>query len=138
MTARQILLGKGLACATAIVTLIGGLTVVATVGFGVRADFYALLALAALAASACFTGIMMLIASLGTTHFKVWKEDHQGKTRALIARLDDEGERIEEIARMLGGQAVTESARVHARELLSSGSESRPRKRRAAAPVSKV
>lgn len=67
MTARDILFGKGLACAVAILALIGGLTVVAIVAFGVRPDSYALLALAASAAAVCFTGIMMLIASLGTT-----------------------------------------------------------------------
>ncbi|HEX2059132.1 MAG TPA: DNA repair protein RecN [Thermoanaerobaculia bacterium] len=59
------------------------------------------------------------IASFGTTHFYVWKEDAAGHTRACIRRLDDPEERVNEIARMLGGEKITESAKVHARELLA-------------------
>ncbi|HYI12982.1 MAG TPA: DNA repair protein RecN [Thermoanaerobaculia bacterium] len=58
------------------------------------------------------------IASFGTTHFYVWKEDAAGHTRARIRRLDDAEERVSEIARMLGGEKVTASAVAHARELL--------------------
>jgi DNA repair protein RecN (Recombination protein N) len=58
------------------------------------------------------------IASFGTTHFYVWKEDVKGHTRARIRRLDDEEERVNEIARMLGGESVSASAVAHARELL--------------------
>ena len=56
------------------------------------------------------------IASFGSTHFYVWKEDAAGHTRARIRRLDDAEERVQEIARMLGGSAA--SAEAHARELL--------------------
>lgn len=59
------------------------------------------------------------IASFGTTHFHVWKEDAGGHTRARIRRLDDPEERVAEIARMLGGETVAASAVAHARELLS-------------------
>ncbi len=59
------------------------------------------------------------IASFGTTHFYVWKEDADGHTRARIRRLDDQDDRVNEIARMLGGEKITESARAHARELRS-------------------
>ncbi|HEX8255795.1 MAG TPA: DNA repair protein RecN, partial [Thermoanaerobaculia bacterium] len=59
------------------------------------------------------------IASFGTTHFYVWKEDAAGHTRARIRRLDEPSERVSEIARMLGGEKVTESAVAHARELLA-------------------
>src|SRR6185436_20156543 len=59
------------------------------------------------------------IASFGTTHFHVWKEDAGGHTRARIRRLDDAEERVAEIARMLGGETVAASAVAHARELLS-------------------
>ncbi len=58
------------------------------------------------------------IASFGSTHFYVWKEDAEGHTRARIRRLDSAEERVSEIARMLGGEKVTESAIAHARELL--------------------
>ncbi len=59
------------------------------------------------------------IASFGTTHFYVWKEDAAGHTRARIRRLDDAEERVSEIARMLGGEKVSASAIAHARELLT-------------------
>lgn len=59
------------------------------------------------------------IASFGATHFYVWKEDFKGQTRARIRRLDDEEERVSEIARMLGGETIAASAVLHARELLS-------------------
>lgn len=58
------------------------------------------------------------IASFGSTHFYVWKEDVSGHTRARIRKLEDDDARIGEIARMLGGEQVTASAVAHARELL--------------------
>ena len=61
------------------------------------------------------------IASFGATHFYVWKEDVKGQTRARIRRLDTEDERVSEIARMLAGERIAESAVVHARELLKAG-----------------
>jgi DNA repair protein RecN (Recombination protein N) len=42
----------------------------------------------------------------------------KGHTRARIRRLDDEEERVNEIARMLGGESIPASAVAHARELL--------------------
>jgi len=58
------------------------------------------------------------IASFASTHFFVWKEDDGGHTRARIRRLDDAEERVKEVARMLGGEKVPDSAVVHARELI--------------------
>jgi DNA repair protein RecN (Recombination protein N) len=58
------------------------------------------------------------IASFGSTHFRVWKEDAKGHTRARIMRLDDDEARIGELARMLGGESVSQTAVTHARELL--------------------
>jgi len=58
------------------------------------------------------------IAAFGTTHFYVWKEEVGGHTRARIRRLDDEDERVNELARMLGGESIPASAVAHARELL--------------------
>jgi DNA repair protein RecN (Recombination protein N) len=58
------------------------------------------------------------IASFGTTHFVVWKEDAGGHTRARIRRLDDDEERVKELARMLGGESIPPTAVLHARELL--------------------
>jgi DNA repair protein RecN (Recombination protein N) len=58
------------------------------------------------------------IASFGACHFYVWKEDAAGHTRARIRRLDSDEERVNEIARMLGGESIPASAVLHARELL--------------------
>lgn len=60
------------------------------------------------------------IASRADVHFFVWKEDVKGQTRARIRRLDVREERVSELARMLGGEKIPESAILHARELLES------------------
>jgi DNA repair protein RecN (Recombination protein N) len=60
------------------------------------------------------------VAARAATHFKIEKLEREGRTVTEIRRLDD-AERVEEIARMLGGHAVTESALAHARELLGCG-----------------
>jgi DNA repair protein RecN (Recombination protein N) len=71
------------------------------------------------------------IASFGSTHFYVWKEDDDVHTRARIRKLEDDEARVAEIARMLGGEQVSASAVTHARELLRAASESeRPAKAR--------
>ena len=69
------------------------------------------------------------IASFGATHFTVWKEDAGGHTRARIRRLDDDEQRVAEIARMLGGESIPPSAVVHARELLD-GARGKPARAR--------
>jgi DNA repair protein RecN (Recombination protein N) len=66
------------------------------------------------------------IASFGTTHFYVWKEDDGGHTRARIRRLDAKEERVQEIARMLGGESIPASAVLHARELLENAAPRKP------------
>jgi DNA repair protein RecN (Recombination protein N) len=58
------------------------------------------------------------IASFGSTHFYVWKEDAAGHTRARIRKLEDHEQRVSEVARMLGGESIPASAVLHARELL--------------------
>ena len=57
------------------------------------------------------------IAALGQTHYKVYKADTQTRTETHISRLTDE-ERVTEIASMLSGKNVTESAQKTAKELL--------------------
>lgn len=69
------------------------------------------------------------IASFAATHFFVWKEDAGGHTRARVRRLDDAEERVAEIARMLGGEKVPQSAVVHARQLLD-GARRKPARAR--------
>lgn len=58
-----------------------------------------------------------LIARYADAHFLVNKEVVDGRTLTKVARLDTEG-RIEELARMIGGNDVSPSARRHAQELL--------------------
>lgn len=74
------------------------------------------------------------IASFGSTHFYVWKEDAGGHTRARIRRLDDDEQRVAEIARMLGGETVAASAVLHARELLESARGAQSASSRASRP----
>ena len=57
------------------------------------------------------------IAAKGTVHYKVYKKDNEHETVSHIRRLTSE-ERIEEIAKMLSGESVTDAALQNARELL--------------------
>ncbi len=58
------------------------------------------------------------VAAQGDHHFKVRKEVLDGKTHSDVKSLGRQ-ERIEEIARMLGGTTITDTTRRHARELLN-------------------
>jgi len=60
------------------------------------------------------------VAALGDNHLLVNKSTHAETTLTQILPLNKE-ERIEEIARMLGGLKITEQSRAHAREMLSGG-----------------
>ena len=57
------------------------------------------------------------VAAQGDHHFKVSKQPLDGKTHSDVKSLSRQ-ERIEEIARMLGGTTITDTTRRHARELL--------------------
>jgi len=57
------------------------------------------------------------VAAQANQQFRVTKRSDGKTTRTTIERLSD-AERIEEIARMLGGVDVTGQARAHAREML--------------------
>ena len=57
------------------------------------------------------------IARFADSHLVVQKEALKGRTQVSIGRLDKAG-RVEEIARMLTGAEITDSARRHAKELL--------------------
>jgi DNA repair protein RecN (Recombination protein N) len=60
------------------------------------------------------------VAAHGDQHFVVLKEsDDRGRPVSRLQQLDRKT-RIEEVARMLGGQEITETTRKHARELLAS------------------
>jgi len=57
------------------------------------------------------------IAAFAERHFVVRKETKKGRTRTLVAEVRDEA-RIDELARMAGGEKVTDVTREHARSLL--------------------
>ena len=59
------------------------------------------------------------VASKGDAHIKIYKTDIEGRTTTQFQTLSQE-QRIEEIAQMLGGKDITDSARAHAKELLKS------------------
>jgi DNA repair protein RecN (Recombination protein N) len=59
------------------------------------------------------------IAALGTTHYKVYKEETKQGTTSHMTMLTVE-ERVKEIAQMLSGSNVSEAAMENARQLLSS------------------
>jgi len=58
------------------------------------------------------------IAGKGSKHFKIFKEDIKDTTVTKIKELET-GERIEELAMMLGGNTLSESAMAHAKSLLN-------------------
>ncbi len=60
------------------------------------------------------------IASLADEHLLVWKKQREGRTETVIRSLSIP-ERIEEIARMMAGEEITEITLDHAREMLSRG-----------------
>ena len=58
------------------------------------------------------------IAAKGNSHFKVFKTDIKEVTHTQLKKLNED-ERIVEIAQMLGGTDITDSAMAHARQLLN-------------------
>jgi DNA repair protein RecN (Recombination protein N) len=65
------------------------------------------------------------IAARAHHHVRVEKRVRGGRTKVAVAPLASP-ERVEEVARMLAGETVTEIARGHARELLGMGRSNRP------------
>lgn len=63
------------------------------------------------------------IAKFGHHHFRIAKSVADGRTSTTIARLSA-GERVEEIARMLGGERITPTTMAHAQELLNTDAAS--------------
>lgn len=58
------------------------------------------------------------IASFATDHFQISKSVVKNKTETSVVKLSTQKDREEEVARLLSGSNVTESARVHAREMM--------------------
>ncbi|KPA14041.1 DNA repair and genetic recombination protein [Candidatus Magnetomorum sp. HK-1] len=61
------------------------------------------------------------IAKYGQHHFRIEKHVNSGRTHTTISPIDHK-ERINEIARMLGGEIITEKTIEHAREMIGSTS----------------
>ena len=57
------------------------------------------------------------VAVHGASHYAVAKEVHNNRTFTRILRLDSDS-RVDEIARMLGGEDLTSVTREHARQML--------------------
>ena len=58
------------------------------------------------------------VASKGNFHFKVYKEDSENETHTNMRKLSRE-ERVVELAEMLGGKDLSDSALAHAKQLLN-------------------
>lgn len=58
------------------------------------------------------------VASKGNHHFKVYKEDDNTSTHTRMKFLNED-ERVVELAEMLGGKSLSDSAMAHARQLLN-------------------
>jgi DNA repair protein RecN (Recombination protein N) len=69
------------------------------------------------------------IAAYADTHFEIEKRVDSGRTRTTVRRLGETG-RVDELARMLGGEAITDGLRRSAREMLE-GKALRPGDERA-------
>lgn len=63
------------------------------------------------------------IAAFADQHFVIEKQEKQGRTKTSI-RLMEAPERVEEIARMLSGEKLTDTSRKHAEQMLKSAKHS--------------
>jgi DNA repair protein RecN (Recombination protein N) len=66
----------------------------------------------------CITHLAQ-IAKYGLHQFRISKQIVNGRTCTDIVPLASLEERVEEIARMMGGEKITDATRIHARELLT-------------------
>jgi DNA repair protein RecN (Recombination protein N) len=62
------------------------------------------------------------IAAFGGHHFSVEKKEANGRTHSVVRELEGE-ERVQEIARMIGGQRITGEARLYAGQLIQMAAE---------------
>jgi DNA repair protein RecN (Recombination protein N) len=58
------------------------------------------------------------IAKMADVHFSVRKETHKGRTVTRVVLLDNNA-RAEELAKMMGGEEISDLTRQHAREMLA-------------------
>jgi DNA repair protein RecN (Recombination protein N) len=76
------------------------------------------------------------IAAFADAHYRVEKQVENERTSTTVVRLS-ESERIDELARMLGGARITDSARKHARQLIEDAQSTRTAQRPPAASATK-
>jgi DNA repair protein RecN (Recombination protein N) len=76
------------------------------------------------------------IAAFGDAHFRVEKQVENDRTTTSVVRLSD-AERVDELARMLGGARITESARKHARQLIDDAQSQKAAQRAVLAAATK-
>ena len=69
------------------------------------------------------------IAAYGSTHYRIEKSIRGGRTSTTVARIDGP-ERETEIARMMGGAAVTASVLAGAREMIQAKAKANERRKR--------
>jgi len=74
------------------------------------------------------------IAARGATQFRIEKSVRGDRTVTSVERLDADG-RVDEVARMIGGAAITEPVRASARELLETAAKPQRERRKAKAKV---
>ncbi|MDO5123961.1 MAG: DNA repair protein RecN, partial [Eubacteriales bacterium] len=58
------------------------------------------------------------IAGMASSHFLIRKSENDGRTYTDVTHLDYEG-RVTELARIIGGENITETAKSYAKELLN-------------------
>lgn len=64
------------------------------------------------------------IASMADTNYRIYKETKDGRTFTHVAKLSEE-ERVREIARLLGGEKITDAALANAKELIDAAKQGR-------------
>ena len=67
------------------------------------------------------------IAALADTHFVIDKHTVKDKTSTVVVKLKDE-DRIEELSRLLGGVDLTDTTKLHAKEMLEMSKKLKNRK----------
>ena len=68
----------------------------------------------------CITHLAQ-IASVGDSNYLVYKNEKEGRTKTGLEKLSSD-EKVKEVARMLGGERLTDKSIAHAKELISKGS----------------
>ena len=65
----------------------------------------------------CITHLAQ-IAAMADLHYAVSKGENKGRTTTTVSRLSGD-ERVDEVARMLGGMTITEATKRHAEEMIN-------------------